>query len=61
MASVTARYRYADGDEVTIMVDVEDDVVLLLPTGLEQAKDVAVAGVRELTGIGTTEVQVEEP
>lgn len=53
MATVTAEYRYADGECVTIVIDVEDDVVLLLPTGLEQAKDVAVAGVKDLTGIGT--------
>jgi hypothetical protein len=57
MATVTAEYRYADGDVVTVMVDVEDSY----PDSLDQAKATAVAGVRELTGIGTVEVQVEEP
>lgn len=51
MASVTAEYRYADGEVVTVMVDVEDSY----PDSLDQAKATAVAGVRELTGIGTPE------
>lgn len=49
MASVTAEYRYADGECVTVMVDVENDY----PDCLAQAKAVAVEGVRELTGIGS--------
>jgi hypothetical protein len=57
MASVTAEFRYADGDVVTVMVDVENDY----PDCLAQAKAVAVEGVKDLTGIGSAEVQVEEP
>lgn len=57
MASVTAEYHYADGEFVVVMVDVENDY----PDCLSTAKATAVAGVRELTGIGTAEVQVEEP
>jgi hypothetical protein len=54
MATVTAEYRYADGDVVTVMVDVENDA-------LAEAKATAVQGVKDLTGIGSAEVQVEEP
>lgn len=49
MASVTAEYRYADGECVTLMVDVENDY----PDCLAQAKAIAVEGVRDLTGIGS--------
>ena len=49
MASVTAEYRYADGECVTVMVDIENEY----PDALAEAKATAVAGVRELTGIGT--------
>jgi hypothetical protein len=49
MACVTAEYRYADGECVTVMVDIENEY----PDALAEAKATAVAGVRELTGIGT--------
>lgn len=51
MACVTAEYRYLDGEVVTIMVDIENDY----PDALAEAKATAVAGIRELTGIGTPE------
>jgi hypothetical protein len=49
MAVVTAEYRYADGERVTITVGIENDY----PDALDQAKGIAIAGVRDLTGIGT--------
>lgn len=49
MATVIARYEYADGEQVTISVEVENDY----PDALAEAKATAVAGVRELTGIGS--------
>ena len=57
MASVTAEYRYADGECVTVMVDVENDY----PDSLAEAKATAVQGVKDLTGIGSEQAQVEEP
>jgi hypothetical protein len=52
MAAVTVEYHHGDGgDFVVVMVDVENDY----PDCLSTAKAVAVAGVRELTGIGTPE------
>lgn len=56
MATVTAEYRYADGEVVTVMVDVENDY----PDSLDQAKATAVAGVCELTGLTRHQVG-EEP
>lgn len=49
MASVTAEYHYPDGDFVVVMVDVENDY----PDSLAEAKVTAIAGIRELTGIGS--------
>jgi hypothetical protein len=49
MASVTAEFRYADGDVVTVMVDVENDY----HDSLAEAKATAVQGVKDLTGIGS--------
>jgi hypothetical protein len=49
MATVTVEYRYAEGEVVTVMVDVENDY----PDCLAQAKAVAVEGVKDLTGIGS--------
>ena len=55
MASVTAEYRYADGEVVTVMVDIENDY----PDALSQAKATAVAGVCELTGLTRHQVDVD--
>lgn len=49
MAAVTAEYRYADGEVVTVMVDIENDY----PDALAEAKATAISGLRELTGIGS--------
>ena len=57
MASVTAEYHYADGEFVVVMVDVENDY----PDSLAEAKATAVQGVKDLTGIGSEQAQVEEP
>lgn len=58
MASVTAEYHYGDGgDFVVVMVDVENDY----PDSLAEAKATAVQGVKDLTGIGSEQAQVEEP
>lgn len=58
MASVTAECHYGDGgDFVVVMVDVENDY----PDSLAEAKATAVQGVKDLTGIGSEQAQVEEP
>ena len=54
VASVTASYTYAEGERVTVSVEVENEY----PDALDQAKATAVAGVRDLTGIDT-EVDAE--
>jgi hypothetical protein len=53
MASVTAIYRYPTGEAVSVRVKVENDY----PDALDQARATAIAGVRELTGIDTAEVE----
>ena len=53
MASVTAIYRYPNGEAVSIKVKVENDY----PDALDQARATAIAGVKDLTGIELTDAE----
>lgn len=52
MAKVQGTYRYADGEAVTFMVQVENDY----PDALDQAKATCVTAICELTGLTRNQV-----
>lgn len=56
MATVYASYEYADGERVSVSVEIENDY----PDALAEAKATAVAGVRDLTGIPAPTREVGE-